>query len=154
MINPLGRAGRQAGFLLAALALLAACQSNETRVVPSNYAIEVTEQPGAIIVTFLNKTGRDLCMPYSSWPGTTGHRGFVEDVPAIVKDGLTNQYNRQVAIDPKAPETLRFKRRSRTSTALRFEDFSFTVYEGDGAYLRFDPDVRFCPRFAVPPLND
>ena len=131
-----------------------ACQSAETRVTPSDYAIEVSEEPGALIVTFFNKGGRDLCMPFSSWPGVAGHRGYVEQVPAIVKDGFTNQYSRQVAIDPNAPETRRFKKRSRTSTALRHEDFSFPVLEGDGAYLRFDPDVRYCPRLAIPPLND
>lgn len=140
-------------ILLASLFILAACQSKQIKVTKTDYAIEIQEQDAAFLVTFHNRGKSDLCMPFASWPGASGHRGIVESVPVILKNGVSNTYSRQVALNLNAPETKRFKRRSSTVTQLRFTDFSFPVEPGDGAYLQFDPDVAFCPSFSVPPLN-
>lgn len=152
MTHLISTSAKSLAFVLLGV-LLAACQSAETRTTQSNYAIEITEEPGAFILTFHNKSGRSLCIPFSSWPGVSGHRGYVEQVPRIIRNGVTNPYSRQVRIDPQAPAVYRFRKRSKTSAQLRFQDFSFDVKDGDGNFLRFDPDVSFCPRFKVPPLN-
>lgn len=141
-------------LLFAGLAVsVSACRSGAKTPTGSDYAFEVTEQPGAFLLTLENTSKRDLCMPFSSWPGGQGHRGLASATPQIVRDGRVNRYAPNIAIDPSAPEFKRFKKLSRTTAQLRHSDFSFPVKDGDAAYLQFTPSVTTCKRFTVPPLN-
>jgi len=142
-------------LFLAALCVtvLSACRSGAKTPVGSDYALQITEQPGAFLLTFQNKSARDLCMPFSSWPGGQGHRGRASASPQIVRDGRVNIYAPNVAIDRTAPEFKRFKKVSETTALLRHSDFSFPVREGDVQYLEFTPSVTVCKKFTVPPLN-
>ena len=132
----------------------AACQSSVNVSYGTDYTFAFTEQPGAFLITFENRSGKDLCMPFSAWPGARGHRGLASSSPEIARDGRVNRYAPNVGVDLSAPEQKRFRKRSKTTAILAHADFSFPVRDGDVDYLRFLPSVSVCPRFVVPPLND